>query len=156
MSFYFIVIVPVLSSYSIQTPSHYFFYSLLLLDSYDLHLKRMNGFAAHIYKWLNYELQNNRDGDVFSTFSRNTMPVLAPDIPKQDNAYDCGVFVCRYAYNLLQMRDECFSRSDLNEECTTLITSNVLFDFTMNDIARIRSEFKDLIDKLGEVWLHSS
>lgn len=111
----------------------------------------MNGYAAFIYKWLNFELQRHEEGHAF-LFSSKTMPVLAPDIPKQDNGYDCGVFVCRYAYNLLQMRGECFSRSDLAENCSTLITNNNLFKFDSGDITRIRSELKDLIDNLGDAW----
>ena len=87
-------------------------------------------------------------------FQTKTMPLFTPSIPYQDNGCDCGVFVCRYAYNLFQMRNNCFSQYDLSTRCKKLFKpDNLLFEFGMEDIARIRKEMKSLINNLSTCYL---
>ena len=74
-------------------------------------------------------------------------------VPYQENGCDCGVFVCRYAYNLYTMRNEKFTRTDIQDKFKHLITNGPAFQFTMDDIARIREEFKTLVDSLAELYL---
>lgn len=95
------------------------------------------------------------DGESERIFQTRTMPLFTPKIPYQDNGCDCGVFVCRYAYNLFQMRNNyIFSRYDLSTRCKKLFQGyNPLFDFGMEDIARIREEMKSLISNLSTSYL---
>jgi Ulp1 family protease len=70
----------------------------------------------------------------------------------QDNTVDCGVFVCRYAYNLYTMRNRTFPRSQLKKRFKDLITNAPAFKFDMEDIARIRDEFTSLVNALSELY----
>jgi len=128
---------------------------LLFLDSLKMHQK--NKIARNIYGWLNFEWKRlkKRGGKDFpkQPFDKSQMPVLTPTIPYQDNGCDCGVFVCRYAYNLFQMRDNCFSQFDLSDNCKDLFEYRGLFKFGMNDIARIRVEMDTLIRNLSTVYV---
>ena len=81
-------------------------------------------------------------------------------VPRQDNCWDCGVFVCRYAFAMLQLLDtriECkladwrvakFRRNIIKE----YITEKEAFDFGMDDIARLREEMAILIQDLHRIY----
>ena len=114
--------------------------------------------ASDIYKWLNFEWKRLKKGKVNGYSSRvfgtQTMPLLTPKIPYQDNGCDCGVFVCRYAYNLFQMcNNYTFSQYDLSNRCKEVFKGCGLFEFGMEDIARIREEMKSLINNLSTSYL---
>jgi len=81
-------------------------------------------------------------------FSRNSIPLINPVVPQQKNTCDCGVFVCRYAYNLYVMRHTTFTQNDITNNCRSSITTNPSFQFNMNDMARIRREMKEVIQNL--------
>lgn len=91
-----------------------------------------------------------------SSFSHHllSMSLLVP-VPYQSNGFDCGVFVCRYAYNLYVMRHLRFSWDDYKEKSpfNTLITNGPAFQFGDSDITRIRGEMSTLIGKLSELYL---
>ena len=129
--------------------------SLLFLDSLKMHQKKK--VAKKIYEWLNYEwkrLKKSSSKDFRQPFYAGSMPVFTPKIPHQDNGCDCGVFVCRYAYNLFQMRNEnLFSQFDMVDACSDLFGDSGLFEFGMKDIARIRVEMERLIRNLSKVYL---
>ncbi len=112
--------------------------------------------ARKIYEWLNFEwrrLKKSSDRDFRQPFNPDEMPVFTPKVPHQDNGCDCGVFVCRYAYSLFQMRNDClFSQFDMSDDCKDLFGDSGLFEFGMNDIARIREEMKALIGNLSKVY----
>ena len=121
-------------------------------------MHRKKRIASDIYKWLNFEWnrleKGNVNGDSPRVFRTETMPLLTPKIPYQDNGCDCGVFVCRYAYNLFQMRNKyIFSQYDLFTRCKKLFKECRLFEFGMEDIARIREEMKSLIHNLSTSYL---
>ena len=121
-------------------------------------MHRKKRIASDIYKWLNFEWKRlekgNVDGEEERIFQTRTMPLLTPKIPYQDNGCDCGVFVCRYAYNLFQMRNNyIFSQYDLFTRCKMLFKECRLFEFGMEDIARIREEMKSLINNLSTSYL---
>ena len=75
-------------------------------------------------------------------------------VPMQTNGCDCGVFICRYAYNLYMMRNLQFTKEHQNEKppFSSLITSGSAFQFNMSDIARIRVEMVTLIDNLSQIY----
>jgi len=88
-------------------------------------------------------------------------------VPLQNNSYDCGVFVCRYAYAIYELRHRNFTYGDAGMYCEegetnlgdsrrafrTLISDGAEFDFDMKDIARFREEFKTLIERLSVVYM---
>jgi hypothetical protein len=121
-------------------------------------MHRKKKIARNIYEWLNFEwrrLKKRGKGVSQQPFASDTMPLLTPKIPYQDNGCDCGVFVCRYAYNLFQMRSKCFSQFDMSDNCSDLFEESGLFDFDMQDIARIREEMESLIRNLSKVYLRT-
>lgn len=119
-------------------------------------MHQKNRIAKSIYGWLNFEWRRlkKRGGKGFPKipFDKSGMPVFTPTIPYQDNGCDCGVFVCRYAYNLFQMRNNCFSQFDMADDCRDLFEDRGLFKFGMKDIARIRGEMETLIRNLAKVY----
>ena len=74
-------------------------------------------------------------------------------VPHQENGCDCGVFVCRYAYNLYIMRHHRFTWKGYEDSFTSLITNSPAFQFDMFEIARIRKEMTTLVDNLSKVYL---
>ena len=83
------------------------------------------------------------------------MSIIA--VPYQDNECDCGVFVCRYAYNLYMMRHQKFTYCDYFESppFTSKITRGLVFQFDVSDIDRIREEIATLINNLSKLYLVS-
>ena len=76
-------------------------------------------------------------------------------VPYQVNGCDCGVFVCRYAYNLFLMRHLKFTWEDISRKPPfgALITKGPAFQFNMSDIARMREEMERLINNLSKIYL---
>ena len=88
-------------------------------------------------------------------------------VPLQNNTWDCGVFVCRYAYAIYELRDRDFTYGDAGMHCENtevitglssrafqeLISDGAEFDFNMDDIARFRDEFKTLIENLSRLYV---
>jgi len=128
---------------------------ILFLDSLKMHSK--HNYAKHIRKWLNFQWKRLGKGKVHGVtpFRDDTMRLKSPKIPYQENGCDCGVFVCRYAYNLYKMKHLKFTWDDITEDkpLRTLITCNPAFEFDMADIARIRGEIETLIDNLSKLYL---
>lgn len=155
---------------------------ILFFDSLKAH--RSNLVAKNVRKWLNSEwarLKAAESDAVFKLFSPQSMPVYSPksksapralvsghrgsfltafmSVPYQDNSWDCGVFVCRYAYAMYLLRDKAFSLGDVNDDGTkrfsfaSLITNTEAFAFDMSDIVRIRGEMKTLIRNLSKVFV---
>ena len=73
-------------------------------------------------------------------------------VPYQDNCWDCGIFVCRYAYSLLLLRKKPFTVADIRNKFVTAITESAEFQFDMSDIARLRQEIRVLIDNLSHEY----
>jgi asparagine synthase (glutamine-hydrolysing) len=87
------------------------------------------------------------------------LPFSSFSVPYQRNGWDCGVFICRYAYGLYLLRREPFSfgQTDLRsskrkDRFRLLITENDAFKFNGDDIQRIRTEIKTLIENLSIVY----
>ena len=70
-------------------------------------------------------------------------------VPTQNNGTDCGVFVCRYAYNMVLMQDCKFTPGSIVD----VISHSPAFKFGMKDISRIRKELSDLISNISLVYL---
>jgi hypothetical protein len=139
-----------------------------------------NGNANQIFKWLNYEWKRH---NVNCPFSCDSMPLVSPKseyclsfllhniktaghssllsisslipVPCQRNGYDCGVYVCRYAYGLYVTTHLLFTWCDYTEDppFNILITKSNAFKFFKSDIKGIRGEMSTLIDNLSELYL---
>lgn len=104
-------------------------------------------------------------------FNKRSCKIHDPKVPRQNNGSDCGVFVCRYAFAMLQLRNLKFSyreagfdkrmhQATAREEKKSLqpqlfsdiITNGKPFNFDVNDIQRIRGDFKTLIRRLHPLY----
>ena len=85
-------------------------------------------------------------------------------VPYQQNGWDCGVFVCRYAFSVLSLRRKPFqfdgskqyvdkeAQKSMKNMLNTEISESTAFTFGMDDIERLRREFATLIDKLSDLY----
>ncbi len=83
-------------------------------------------------------------------------------VPYQNNGWDCGVFVCRYAFGVLSLREKQFTYNpfrDVKEnkrKLTALLETEMAesggFNFDMDDIVRLRRDFATLIDNLSDMY----
>uniref|UniRef100_A0A7S2AA63 Ubiquitin-like protease family profile domain-containing protein n=1 Tax=Trieres chinensis TaxID=1514140 RepID=A0A7S2AA63_TRICV len=128
---------------------------ILFFDSLKAH--RKSKVASKVRGWLNSEaMRLGKFGSEDKPFSVSSMKVYDPKIPYQDNSWDCGVFVCRYAYSLFLLREENFNRYDAESDkrpFEELITNNIEFEFDMGDISRLRREMQKLIKNLSDSYL---
>lgn len=91
--------------------------------------------------------------------------VFTFSVPYQDNSWDCGVFVCRYAYALYTMYLR--GRRIFNNDVITIaisrrkklkndvITKSIDFNFDMPEIKTMRDDLKELVTRLSRVYLKS-
>eukprot|EP00592_Proboscia_alata_P003477 CAMPEP_0194371010 /NCGR_PEP_ID=MMETSP0174-20130528/19348_1 /TAXON_ID=216777 /ORGANISM="Proboscia alata, Strain PI-D3" /LENGTH=1104 /DNA_ID=CAMNT_0039148789 /DNA_START=158 /DNA_END=3472 /DNA_ORIENTATION=- len=125
---------------------------IIFLDSLKAHKKNL--IAKAVREWLNQEWARLKKSDNQSPFSPVTMKVYDPKIPYQSNGWDCGVFICRYAYGLYQRRDRLITCKDLeNGHFKEAITDSPEFDFSSDDIKRIRREMLALIGGLSDIYI---
>ena len=75
-------------------------------------------------------------------------------MPKQDNNYDCGVFLLRNAFNLVQRVDTKVRMTDINNRLQTYIDNNELFHYDKADINRMRAELFTMYGCLTNVYQH--
>eukprot|EP00546_Thalassionema_frauenfeldii_P001232 CAMPEP_0178932684 /NCGR_PEP_ID=MMETSP0786-20121207/22774_1 /TAXON_ID=186022 /ORGANISM="Thalassionema frauenfeldii, Strain CCMP 1798" /LENGTH=1112 /DNA_ID=CAMNT_0020610043 /DNA_START=136 /DNA_END=3472 /DNA_ORIENTATION=+ len=123
---------------------------ILFLDSLKAHKKTT--VAKHIRKWLNSEWKRLKDETKDNLYTPKTMRVFSPRIPYQDNSWDCGVFVCRYAFAIFMNRGVEVIADDVVDQMDNYIQRNAYFQFDMGDIERIRDELKTLITNLAVLY----
>ena len=75
-------------------------------------------------------------------------------MPKQDNNYDCGVFLLRNAFNLVQRVHTKVLMTDINNRLQTYIDNNELFHYDKADINRMRAELFTMYGCLTNVYQH--
>ncbi|GFH58426.1 hypothetical protein CTEN210_14902 [Chaetoceros tenuissimus] len=131
---------------------------ILFMDSLRAHKKAR--LQKTLHKWLNAEAARLGKFDRKDPYENSTCPVENAHVPRQDNCWDCGVFICRYAFAMLQLldtriqckladwRDAKFRRDIIKE----YITETEAFDFGMDDIARLREEMAILIQDLHQIY----
>eukprot|EP00563_Minutocellus_polymorphus_P004411 CAMPEP_0181044106 /NCGR_PEP_ID=MMETSP1070-20121207/13080_1 /TAXON_ID=265543 /ORGANISM="Minutocellus polymorphus, Strain NH13" /LENGTH=1161 /DNA_ID=CAMNT_0023122511 /DNA_START=127 /DNA_END=3612 /DNA_ORIENTATION=+ len=136
---------------------------ILFLDSLKAHRKAR--VATKVRNWLNHEAKRlGKFTELFEAknpklFNKETMEVIDPKVPYQDNSWDCGVFVCRYAYALYLMRNKQITYEAAGLEnrpyFLDLITKSPEFNFNMVDIGRVRDELKELITNLSPKYFEA-
>ena len=72
-------------------------------------------------------------------------------MPQQNNTCDCGVYVCRYAYNMYLMRNRTFTKSDIDSSFE-FITKSAEFQFIDVDIYQIRLGLKKLVQTMSGLY----
>jgi len=150
-----------LSEIDIDSP----FPCLMFLDSFNLHNSRDIG--KIIRGWLNYEWDKAFPGHRKDPYNRNSMVMALPNVPRQPNTWDCGVYVCRYVFGLLHLCRRQFSYRDAgisaikkhmyheNPLFPKFITDSVEFQFDQEDVVRMRIETKILIENLSTLYKES-
>ena len=90
---------------------------------------------------------------VYSYYDKfNLTLVCAIPVIDQGNGYDCGVHVCRYAYNLVQMVDLKVKNKDFTDNFSSCISCHDLFDYNADDINRLRTQMHDLIVHITSLY----
>ena len=67
-------------------------------------------------------------------------------IPQQQNGYDCGVYVCKYAD---AMKKTSFQATE-HSSCIQQITQSTHFKFNQRNITHLRKEIQQIISKLAQ------
>ena len=74
--------------------------------------------------------------------------LLLYSVPTQNNGTDCGVFVRRYAYNMVLMQNFKFTPGSIAD----VISNSPAFKLGMKDMSRIRKKLSTLILNLSSVY----
>jgi len=125
---------------------------IIFLDSLKAHQK--NVVACNVRRWLNHEWKKIKGGET-DVFTKQSIVLFTPKVPYQNNSWDCGVFVCKYACSLYKLRHQpiTFDELHLPKPLANAITENDLMKFNMSDIAVLREEMGKLVDNLSLVYL---
>lgn len=70
----------------------------------------------------------------------------------QNNGYDCGVHVCRYAFNLVQLVDIKVKMKDVKDNFSDSISGHDLFDYDVQDIDRLRTQMYDVLTHITNLY----
>jgi len=138
------------------------FPAILFFDSLkEDKLHNASDIARAVRSWLNYEWSEAfPKKQLKNPFSKKSMVLARLEVPQQPNGFDCGVFVCRYAYGLLHLRQSYFSYRDAGvREITNkmhqlplfqnFIQGSGQFDFAPSEGDRMRCEMRILIERLS-------
>lgn len=79
--------------------------------------------------------------------------LIVISVPIQNNGYDCGIFVCRYAFNIVNLVHQTLNMRDIcSNGLSDYITNNDLFQFDQNDISKFRGELYDIVTELTKLY----
>ena len=93
-----------------------FYYSIVFNDLLGNYHDK-NKYAKIVRDCLNSEWIRVGVGDIFGQqkpYTDYMVSVCSPKVPQKDNVIDCGVFVCRYAYNWFLLKNETFSHGSID------------------------------------------
>jgi len=126
-----------------------------------MHLDSVNAhdpitISNRIRRWLVFEwhLLKGQMGTK-NIFMECYSPTITPAVATQSNAYDCALYVCRYALGLYFIRDQRFTYKDVFVEKTPLLSklsSNILFQFDQYVVKRFRHQLRVLILNLCQCY----
>ena len=84
------------------------------------------------------------------TLSNQTLNLSS--VPIQDNNYDCGLYACRYVFNLVQMVNMNVKMKDVMDNLSSRISGHDLFDFDVSHIDRMRTEIYDVLSHITGIY----
>ena len=70
----------------------------------------------------------------------------------QNNSVDCGLFTCRYAFNAIEFLKKPVKMSDIHDKLKRYVSDEPLFNFTRNDITRMRVEIHNMLGSITEQY----
>lgn len=131
-----------------------------MTNSFILHMDSMQAHDSSklshtIYEWLKYEAAKQQKRN--DLFTHENMPVGVPDVPMQNNSWDCGVFVCHYLFSMMSLQDTSFSvnkrkfqnKRNSSKMLKEWITNKDSFQFTSQDIVDFRAQLACLVRELS-------
>jgi hypothetical protein len=77
-----------------------------------------------------------------------------PAVPLQEDAdsEDSALYVCRYAYNMLAMAGQTFTKEDSEDNFARSVTGSTQFNFTPIEISQLRVEVYALLVNLKQLY----
>ena len=87
----------------------------------------------------------------------HTAVVLYPStVPLQEevDSEDSALYVCRYAYNMLAMAGQSFTKEDSEDNFARLVTGSIQFNFTPIEISQLRVEVYMLLANLEQLYTY--
>jgi len=121
---------------------------LVILDSLTYH--DPDKIARLVRRWLNDLWKQRYGAGDIDFFDEITIPMLKPSVSQQDNSYDCGLFVCKYALAFYQMD------KPLSRQVTENLESQMSFQFPYdsNAMAIFRDNVSLLLQKIRWIYSH--
>jgi Ulp1 protease family, C-terminal catalytic domain len=78
-------------------------------------------------------------------------------VPRQQNGFDCGLFVCRYILGIYKLREQTFMFEDVYKNKTPLlkkVTNSSSFIFNQKLVNDFRKQLGELFDNLDHLYHH--
>lgn len=108
---------------------------LLVLDPMKLFgVRKQKKFAEEIRARLNCIC-----GDARRPFTEDSLPLVVPAVPQQENSVDCGLFICKYFETMINDVNSTFCDDD------ELFKPSLSFNFVQADVTALRWEMIRLI-----------
>ena len=130
---------------------------ILYLDSGEVSQTKAVLRCRVLKEWLDYK--NTNDGQsadldtnvyTFSKGSFNAMKTIAVEVPQQPNDFDCGIYVCAFASQMLKLLDKDFNFYDVENKLKEEITNNENFNFNNDKLAKFKRSFRGLVEGLRD------
>jgi hypothetical protein len=150
--------VPIENTTVVSQPAHEPICCMVYLDSLGTrgsgaNDKRTMRVYRNIVKWLNYLWEKQGYGGVAPFTVQDGFPRYAPRVPQQENTFDCGVYTCRFAYAMYQLRHKVFTYKDARENFGQAITNHPLFVFGPRHVSSLRADMKILYRRLSIIYM---
>ena len=130
---------------------------ILYFDSGELSQTKAVKRCRVIKEWLDYRNTNNGQSTdlntnvyTFTNGSFNAMKTVAVKVPLQPNDFDCGIYVCVFASQMLKLLDKDFNFYDVENKFVQEITDNENFKFDNDQLAKFKASFKALVKGLRD------
>jgi Ulp1 family protease len=111
--------------------------------------KVVDYFKRFFHIFLNHKEIINENDDINLNLSEiftqaNDIKCINPNIPKQKNSYDCGIFLLEYAEIIMKNTDSIVNEiTKKNENWSHIINANDIYNKRENIMKIIKDIFKD-------------
>lgn len=82
-------------------------------------------------------------------FSRDNMKIYCPKVPRQQNLFDCGLYVLQYIRGFIYTIYHTFTVEDANNNFASKVTNGASFKFDQSYINQMREDMDQLIPILS-------